>query len=337
LKRKTLTGLAIVGGVIVLAAVSLLRFDIHVTAGRCTADDEIPAPERGAIEKAALQMVQTILAGHFDAAYAELTPDAQQAVPLDKFVAVSKQETKSVGTDSNLRVARTYLLTGTVGTDSRIVCGTLAQPQDWVSVAAKANVKQAHVVVEAQTKNNRWSFILWLISMPEWRVQYGWLAVSDVAGKSSQDLWDLARAEQKQKHDFNAAILFISANQLADRGPNFQLGIQPGIQDDLKKQTVPAIIAGQAPFTWKLGAETFKVLHVGPVGVDGKLYLSIAQELPVWSGDSEADATNRKLIHEFADAVPEFSAVFAGFVVEAYDENRDRGYRTVDAATGQQK
>src|SRR5262249_55802577 len=125
MKRKLLTGLALVAGILVLAALSQflgLNFGIQVTAGRCAVNDEIPAPERDAIERAGLQIVQTILAGHFDAAYAELTPDAQQAVPLDKFVAISKQEIKSLGTDSNLRVAQTYFLTGTVGADSRIVC-----------------------------------------------------------------------------------------------------------------------------------------------------------------------------------------------------------------------
>jgi hypothetical protein len=93
-----------------------------------------------------------------------------------------------------------------------------------------------------------------------------------------------------------------------------------------------AIGQGQAPFTWQLGGESFRILRLGPIGVGGKVYLIITQELSPWPQDSGADLKNRQSISEVKRAFPEYAAVFAGLVTAAQEKDGNRGFRTVDDA-----
>ena len=143
-------------------------------------------------------------------------------------------------------------------------------------------------------------------------------------------MWDLARSEQQTKHDFNAAVLYQTASQLAYRGPNFQLGIYSEIQKEILKLQLPPELQGQPPFVWKFGGDEYKVLNVGPIGVGGKIYLMVTQEIAPWGADQEADQRNRALIADFERAVPEYSSAFAGLVVGAKESGGNRIFRTVD-------
>jgi len=239
---------------------------------------------------------------------------------------------RQMGPFKNLHVAHTYLAKVTGGTQTqRVVCGNVSRPQDWVAVSADPGPSQAHVIVDGETINNTWAFAVWLI--PEqgaWRINYFHVASSRAAGKSVEDLQETARAQREKHHDFNTYILYMTALQQADRGPNFQLGILPEIQKDLAGLQVPRHLQGPPPFEWQFGKSAFKVLNVGSIAVGGKIYLKIDHEIESWRDDKEADRKNRELIAEFARTYPEYRDAFAGLVVNAHEREGSRGFGTVD-------
>jgi hypothetical protein len=305
-------------------------------AAKCSSGDEIPAEDRAALAEVGLRFVTAVVASNPEGAYGVLSTKGKQALPADRFLAIIRQSVEPMGPFGNLHVAQTHLvkITGGIG-DQRVICGGLGRPEDWVAVAVESIPKQAYVLVEGETKNNGWAFVLWLVPEQDWRVQHFQFTSTEMVGKSAEDLWRLARDEQGRDHHFNATVLYQAAAQLAYRGPNFQLGIQPEIQREMAKLQPPPELQGQMPLTWQFGSSTFNVLHVGQIGVGGKIYLTIAHEILPWGQDAEADQRNHELIREFRRAFPEYSPVFAGLVVAAHEKGGTRGYRTVDAPTDQ--
>ena len=253
-------------------------------------------------------------------------------VNAEVFTRMMREGIQPQGPFKNLRVAHTYMSKATGGTrEQSVVCGNLSSPQGWVAVTTRSGLRQAHVIVEGQTVNNTWAFVIWLLQeQGNWRVQYFQFVTSAIVGKSAQDLWGMARTEQQRQHDFNAFVLYAAALQMAWRGPHLQLGILPELQKEMGKLRVPAELRGQPPFTWKFGESSFKVSNVGPIGIGGNIYLLITQEVGPWKEDKEAGRANVHLIAAFRKAYPEYSDVFAGLIVEARERGGARGYRTVE-------
>jgi hypothetical protein len=297
----------------------------------CGTDDEIPAKERAAADQAAMQFVQDALGPDPATAYALFTPDAKMNLTLEKFVTMFKQSVQPMAPFKNLHVAHTYLAKVPGGTQAQqVICGIISSPKTWVAVTAKPGPTQAHVILEAETLNNSWVFVLWLIPNEEaWLVQYVQALPSGMVGRSSEDLQNMAEAEKQKNHIFNAYILYAAAGQLAARGPFFQLGILPEIQENLSALRVPRELKGPPPFTWQFGQASFKVLNVGALGVNKKIYLKIDQELQPWAADKDADDKNHELISAFAKAFPEYKDVFSGLVVRAHEHGGPRGFGTV--------
>ena len=143
---------------------------------------------------------------------------------------------------------------------------------------------------------------------------------------------DLGARRARSRPQVQSAILYATANQLAYRGPNFSLGISQEIRRESEDLDLPTEIQGPAPFTWQFGNGTYKVLNISPIGVGGKIYLTITQETEPWPDDQAPERHNQALIAEFRQAFPEYAAVFAGLVVGAREPGGNRIYRTVDAS-----
>lgn len=304
----------------------------------CKTDWEIPEKDFAVVDKAAIDFVQIALGPNPEAAYASFTADAKTNVNSEKFVAMFRQGIQPMGPFKNLRAAHTYLARVTGGTqEQRVICGNLSSPEGWVAVNAKPGPAQAHVIVEAQTLNNTWAFVTWLL--PEhgnWHVQYTQATTTAMVGKNAEDLQRMAESEIHENRNFNAYILYAAASQLAARGPFLQLGIQPDIQKSLANLKPPPVLQGQPPFEWQLGKSSFKVLNVGPIGVSQKIYLKIDHEIEPWANDQDADKRNRELISAFSSSYPGYKYAFAGLVVTAHERGGNRGYGTVsenDAAS----
>jgi hypothetical protein len=329
-------GLSISAAMIFLAFGSVIAGEpaiAQLTAASCATNDEIPADKREALEHVALGFVQALISFNAEAAYAALSPEAKQTLSRDTLATLIAAGIRPMAPFSDVHAAQIHLVkVATSAPNARALCGSLASPEGWVSVAVKPIAEQAHILIAAQTRNNGWAFTLWLMPEPDWRVAYFQLTASSLVGKTAHDMWDLARSEQQARHDFNAAILYRAANQLAYRGPNFQLGISSEIQKEMQKMQLPPELQGQAPFIWKSSGDEYRVLDIGPIGVGGEIYLMITQEIEPWGADQEADQHNRALIADFKRAVPEYSSVFAGLLVGAKESGGNRFFRTVDDA-----
>jgi hypothetical protein len=307
------------------------RQDLQLFTTSCGADGEIPASDRSAPDQAAMGFVQNALGPNPEAAYASFTDDAKSNVNIEQFTSVVKLTIQTMAPFKDLHIAHTYLSKVTGGTQVQsVVCGNLSSPADWVAVTTKPGPAQAHVIVEGQTLNNTWAFVVWLT--PEqgiWRVLHFQPAISATVGKTSEDLERMAETEIQRNHDFNAFILSFAALQLTERGPNLQLGIQPEIEKAFKNLRPPHEMQPPAPFIWQFGGAQFKVLNVGLIGIGGKIYLQIDHELDAWGTNEELDKKNHELISAFVDARPEYKYVFSGLVVRAHERGGSRGFASV--------
>ena len=323
--------LAAIGPLSTLGCSSLRQIFQPFTSS-CVTDNQIAAKDREAANQAAIQFVQSSLGPTPGVAYSAFTADAKKSVSSEEFTAMLQQDVQRMGPFKDLRVTHTYLAKVTGGTQvQRVVCGNFSRPENWVAVAAKPGPPQAHVIVEGQTINNTWAFVIWLFPEQEnWHVQYFQVATATMAGKSAIDLQSMAQVEQLAHHNFNAYILYAAALQLAARGPHFQLGIQPEIQKSIGELQVPRDLQGQPPFEWEFGKSSFKVLNVGPIAIGGKIYLKIDHEIESWAANREADKKNHDLIAAFANAYPEYKDAFSGLIVNAHERGGSRGFGTVD-------
>lgn len=62
--------------------------------------------------------------------------------------------------------------------------------------------------------------------------------------------------------------------QLTNRGPHFQLGIQSKFAEGIKALEVPKEFFGKPPFILKSSNKSFKILSIGPTGVNKKNLLN---------------------------------------------------------------
>jgi hypothetical protein len=271
----------------------------------CAQDDEISPGDRSTINQAAIQFIQTAISNPATA-YSSFTESAKETTSIDAFTSMIQ---------GNLQPS-----------------GNFSTPEAWVAMTAKPGEDQAYVIVEGQTRNYTWDFVVWLgEENGSWHVHYFQFTIVAIAGKNVEELWTTARTEENRHHNFNAWVLYSRVLQMAGRGPHFQLGIYPEIKKEMTNLEVPLETQGQPPFNWQYGKSSFKVLNAAPVGVEGKLYLNITQEIANWADDKDADRMNRELITAFKVAHPECTEVFAGLLVAARERGGPRIFRTVDA------
>jgi hypothetical protein len=299
----------------------------------CKADDEIPAVARESANQFAMQFVQDALGPNLQNAYASFSADAKTNISYENFVSIFEQAVQPMAPFTDLHVTHTYFPKVTGGDQPRqVVCGNLSSTNSWVAVTAKPGPSQAHIVMEAQTRNNTWAFISWLVSENgSWKVEYIQSAAIAMVGKTAKDLRAEAAREEKKNHNFNAFVLYVTALQFSYRGPHLQLGTQQDIQKEIEqvRAQVPHEFQGRPPFHWQFGPSSFTILKFGPIGVSGKIYLQIDHQMEPWTDDKQADQRNHELISAFANAHPEYKDVFAGMVVRAHEQNGNRGFGTV--------
>lgn len=297
----------------------------------CAEDKHIEIAKGQAIHSVASDFLEKLLGPNPDGAFDMLSDEGKtnatpQQLKSQAMAIVQLFEPK------NISLQHTYLIQLKGKSPGRVVCGTdFSKPDGWESLGAASVPEQAHVVMSAETRNNQLAFTLWLVpEQKTWKVQSFWVNVATLADKDSMQLWQLGRAQEAKGHNFNAAILYTAAAQVANRGPSFQMGIAQSISQDLAKLAVPSEIQGPPPFSWKNGDKTYKINGVGPIAVGGKIYLMIAQEVQPWGADEEVDGWNKELLGYFKLRFPEYSNAFAGLVARATERGGTRGYRTVE-------
>ena len=302
-------------------------------AADCLVDSQIPPAQRAAVENAGLSFVQAMLGADTGTAYAKFTPETRGSLAAADFAGLAEQARESLDAVRSLQVAHTYFVKGIGrGHDKKITCGSMGRPDDFIRVAVKPATAQAHLLIEGRSASNAWSFVLWLIEGQGWQVQNVFLGMTRMIDKSPADFLRLALDQVSRKHDFNAALLYATADNLADYGPDFELGVRAAIRREAARLKLPRALQGETAPSWRLGKKTYRILAVGPVGAGGKLYLMINWETSAWGSDKEVETRNQDFIAAFAQAYPEYADAFAGLIVSAVEKGGGRGYRSIHAA-----
>jgi hypothetical protein len=297
----------------------------------CGQDGHIDAVKKKRIASAAMDFARTLLGPTPSAAFDVMTKAGQAETTLQELDGAAAAIIRQVE-PKNLAVQHTYVIELKGTSPGRVVCATdLSKPEGWESLAADSVPEQAHVLLSADTPNNKLAFVVWLVpEQSQWRVQSFHLNVSTLADKDSLQLWEMARTQQARQHSFNAALLYAAAAQTAERGPNFQLGVTQSIAADRAQLNAPDEINGQPPFFWKNGERTYKVTNIGPIALGGKIYVMMVHEVSPWQSDGQVDGWNKELLNYFKRRFPEYTDVFAGLIARATERGSSRGYGTVE-------
>jgi hypothetical protein len=242
----------------------------------------------------------------------------------------------SNGPYTDLAVEHTYQPT-IVGSPGRITCPG-ADATTTLSLSTLPDTTQVHTLFTAKTRNNDWSLTTWMIEKDKtWRVHAFYVSMASIVGHSAPDILRMGEAQAKKGNAFNAYLLYAVARNLADRGPNIDLGLTTDINAALAKQAPPPELKGAPPFTWQLEGTTFPVEFVALVGTDKKLGLTFLHRDPSWDGKDtgKAERRNKRLIDGFVKAHPEYSEVFSYISARILEPGKDTGWGTVfDAAKG---
>lgn len=330
--RLCSTFLAMVGCAVICGPISAApQQAAQIVLATCSIDSEIPASERAAIDQAATKFVQDLTGTNADAAYAAMTPDAKKKMTAQKFTVMAHERIQPAGPFQEIHVARTYLVkVASKGERTTVVCGDPSKPEQMANVAPKMIPRQAYTLVDTKAGGESWAFTLWLIpEQTAWHIQNFQLGAETLGGRSAGDLAKLAKQEEDKHHDFNAYMLYAMALQLSWRGPDLEPNAHMEIQRDMQAVQKPKDLREQPGFNWETHSSAFKVVGMGPVQAEGKLYLRIGQELAPWNNDKEADQKNRELAAAFAKIYPEYREVFGGLVVEAYARGSSLTHRTL--------
>jgi hypothetical protein len=298
-------------------------------AKNCLVDNAIPGDQRAAVEATGLSFVHAILEGRADDAYGIFTTAMKSQLPAEQFAQMVAGARKSYGAVQGLHVAHAYLVTDPAGgADKTVTCGAVGLPAEYVSVAVEPVALQAHLLIEGDIAGNGFTFVLWLIHDRDWQVQNIYLGMTAMIGKSAADLWQMGRQQNERHHGFDAALLYGAADNLAERGPDFELALRPQLRAEMAKLKPPRALQGKTTLTWHLGDKTYTILAVGTVGVRQKLYLMINWQTTNWQNDQEVEARSKRLMTDFARVFPEYADVFAGVIMSAVEKESGRGYRS---------
>ncbi|HTW78721.1 MAG TPA: hypothetical protein VME23_04150 [Terracidiphilus sp.] len=304
----------------------------------CADDEHISAGTRDSVDSVAQHFAERLLGQDPALAYDMMSDAGKQQVTREQLSAQMAALVQQFE-PTNLQVQHTYLIDIKGKSPGRVVCATdSSKSTEWESLSATDVPEQAHVLLSADTRNNKIVFAVWLVSeQGAWKVQSIWMNVATLADKGSEQLLELARAQKKKDHMFNAALLYAAAGQTANRGPNIQLGVANDIAEEASQLSLPIELQGQPPFTWKTPDGTFQVMNVGPIAVGGKIYVMIQHEAPAWPNDKAADELNKKLLAYFKGRFPEYTDLFSGVVVRVHERGGSHGYGTVEDLSTQAK
>lgn len=317
-------------------AQSLFNF----TAGHCLTDDEVPTDERELYEKPAMQFVEALF-GDKSEAYSQLSDELRRKLSANDFVRAMNQIVGQVRPLANLHLEHSYresqLTLGSGRSDvpcSAVAHGDVNTPEGRVMIAVLPVPLQAHVIIEGKARNNRWAFVLWLFPHePTWQIAGFHILPITILNRTATDIWNLARQEQQRGHSLNSYLLYVSAAQLAYRGPDLQLGIQSEILKEMSAVAAPPELKGEPPFEWKFSGDTYHVIFIGPIGVGDAFDLRIAHKVAQTDDNQELERQNRTFIKAFEDAHPDYAQVFDGLVIQAVMPN-GKGFGTVEQKQG---
>lgn len=298
----------------------------------CGMDGDIDPMRRAVIESTATQFVQSVLSGDAGSAWDTMTPHGQTAITRDQFVAnavLRIQPTQA----HNLAVQHVFLIhvVGTPAPGARVVCGTdVSDPTQSYRMAVVAAPEQAYVLLTGDGRTAGLVFTLWLLrDASGWRVNSFAFSVATLSSRTAVQLWQLAHDQHQHGHEFNATLLYYAAVQIANRGPDLELGFAPQIAQEQTQVTRPKELTGQPPFKFEGNGKQFSVLNIGATDADGRMYLAVTYEAAPWKSTKQVERSNQALIALITKVFPEYAEVFQGIIAQASERGTGRTFATV--------
>jgi hypothetical protein len=315
--------------------------NLNAFEGSCSTDDDVPESDRALYEKTAMRFIGNLLGDKPETAHADLVDELQEKLPVPDFVRAT-EGARSNPQITELHIVHSYLLSQTTFGSDPVTIPCLASnhgpgfgaPEGRVDLLARPVPRQAFIIIEGQIRKDREAFILWLLPQQDgWRIGYYTSSKITILAKTSTDIWNLAREEQKRGHALISYLLYDTALKLADHGPNLQLGIRSEIIKEMLGLERPTEFQGAPPYTWTFDKVAYHVAAISPIAVGGAFNLIIAHNVEQTSDSQELERQNRAFINSFEEAHPEFESVFDGLVVQAVTPNGVR-FGTVDQKRG---
>jgi hypothetical protein len=221
-----------------------------------------------------MQFVEALLGDKPEKAYSQLADELRAKLTADDFFRSVNEGVRPFRPFEGLHIEHSYresqisLGSGAISVAcSEVAHGNVNSPEARIIIAALPVPLQAYVIIEGTTKNNRWAFVVWLSPKQQsWRINAFHILPIAILNRGAADLWNLARQEGQRGHALNSYLLYASAAQLAFRGPNLQLGIQPEIEKEMRTREIPSELKGEPPYEWKFPDNTYHVIAIGPMG-----------------------------------------------------------------------
>jgi len=283
------------------------------SAGTCLAEQAKPDPDGASAEAVALRFVQALSAGDAAGVGAQMTT-AGRASATDAQIAATLKGVQALGVDGQPTLSKAYILNLNPAPTaiSRVPCMSPAPDAEMDFVAVGPAAKQAHVLFTAPTNGEGVvTYVIWLqVEEANWRIAAFWVSPSQMAGRSGVDWWEIAKKQRQERHDFNAALIYETAQSLLDRGPNYQGPMILAVMSDARTLTPPKELSGQFPLTWSMDGKTFKVVGVRHTGTSGGRSVLAIVQLSDFTSNEDADRQNHLLIDAFNKTHPEWREVF---------------------------
>jgi hypothetical protein len=305
----------------------------------CSQDGDIDPMRRAVIESTATQFVHSVLSGDAGSAWDSMTTRGQSTITRDQFVgnaALRIQPTQA----RNIAVQHAFLIyvVGTPAPGARVACGAdVSDPVQSYRMAVVAAPEQAYVLLTADGRTAGLVFTLWLLrNGSAWKVNSFAFNVATLSGRSALQLWQVARDQHQHGHEFNATLLYFAAVQLAQRGPDFELGFAAQISQEQAQVTRPKELTGPPPFHFEGDGNNFSVLNIGATDLDGRMYLAVTYEAAPWKSTKQAERSNQVIIALITKLFPEYAEVFQGIIAQASEAGTGRTFATVSDSASRQ-
>ncbi len=297
----------------------------------CLIDDEIASDERGTFEKEALAFVKDLLGTDPARAHQRLSEGAAAKVSAEDLAVMMKRMNPTPGTIRDPVVEHIYRVAPAASDkpgapNVHLACGEGANS---VTVEAVPGETQAHVLLKAKTANAGVALTVWLVPQSGgWKANAFYLNTRDILGHDTAALLAMARAQRGLGNGFNAALLYVGAQNTANRGPWFETGAAKMLAGDLKTLKLPPELQGNAPFHWTMRGHSYTVASVTMLTHDTRLGLVFVLPQTAWSDSAAADAFNRQFISDFVATHPAYKDTFGFLVARAMKPDNSGGYGT---------
>lgn len=299
--------------------------------GVCQTDDQITPHTRERLASTALAFLEIFARSPVEARQ-EMSRRGRAATvergPMD----AAHASYRSMEMTSRPLITETYLLRFLTGGEasSRIPCDVEADGPTFVSRGG-TSTSAVLVIVEGIAGNSERTTTVWLEQEEgSWRVRALSWSLSRIAGRDGSELWTQAKQQRARRHELNAALLYAAARDTLPHNSFYQHRLVQHFESDVSSFEPPALVRGDAPFTWTFDSETFLVRQIQYMGLGtGEVTLMVEHTPSQWVDHANAEATNRRIVEGLNAQYPEWRETFEAIIVRAARADSNEVWGTV--------